>query len=462
MFGLRGPRAQGPEPSSYTGNSGHRRSEPEGNESCSNSTEERGDGAGHLVLYEQVRGTRRILKGTGSLFFSMPACMAVMELEQCSVGSPPRYDSGYESVEREVSEPPGVLDERGEFVFHGSMAFVTYSRSRVEDPEDFHRYLRESMEPHLPRVGGLEGDKGTVEVFGSKELHEDGVPHYHVMLRFEPRVHWRKARQNFSVWIDVDGNREVDTCSIFIRKKPEREPAETFLKSVQSYIAKEGNVFGTWIGPRETAARRKEKYYDQLIAAETRQEAELIYKEHFKREWCLHNNNVDAFLRTKKSAPAEKHQPDFEVLPWRVPAKMKQWRERSFGPGRRGRPVPLVIIGESRCGKTEWAMSWGRPAKMSTSWNVDELTKPGITHVVLNDIDTKKFPNKRDLAGCQRYMTVTGKWRPEQTIELGVPVIWTCNQDNSVMHDEELGKYLKQTGAVIVNLGKRKLYVDTP
>ncbi|MGH7965713.1 MAG: hypothetical protein ACRERD_28515, partial [Candidatus Binatia bacterium] len=321
-------------------------------------------------------------------------------------------------------------------------------------------YLTESLERHLPSVGGPKGGKGTVEIFGSKELHEDGTPHYHVLLRFEPRVHWRKARQRLSVLIDVDGNPEVDTNSIFIRKKKEREPAETFLQSVQSYIAKDGNVFGEWIGPRETVARKTEKDFDALIAAETRSEAEALFRTKFKRHWVLHHANVAAFLKTKKPDPAEAHEPDFDVLPWRVPAKMKQWRERNFGPRRRGRAYPLVIEGESRSGKTEWAMSWGKPAKMSGGWNMDELMKPGITHIVLNDIDWKNFPNKRDLAGCQRYVTVSGKWREQRTVELGIPVIITCNSGNSVMHDAELSAYLRETGATIVRLGKSKLYVD--
>lgn len=158
-------------------------------------------------------------------------------------------------------------------------------------------------------------------------------------------------------------------------------------RRVLSYIAKEGDVFGTWIGPLEKGAARKEKHYDELIAAQTREEAEMIYKHHFKREWCFQRNSMDISLKTKEAAPDEKYEPDFEVWPWRVPAKMRQWRERSFGPARRGRPVSMVIISRSKSGRTEWAMSFGRPAKMSTSWNVDELLKPDITHVVLNNFD---------------------------------------------------------------------------
>ncbi|KAM4060295.1 hypothetical protein HRG_014223 [Hirsutella rhossiliensis] len=54
---------------------------------------------------------------------------------------PPASDSGYESVERMLARSP-VTEKHQDFVFHANMAFVTYTRSRVEDPEEFHRYLR--------------------------------------------------------------------------------------------------------------------------------------------------------------------------------------------------------------------------------------------------------------------------------------------------------------------------------
>ncbi|KAJ6782343.1 hypothetical protein PWT90_11221 [Aphanocladium album] len=328
-----------------------------------------------------------------------------MEDEPCSALSPQREDSGYESAELSEEDAPGV-EMPGEFVFHGTMAFVTYSRSRVKDPKDFHRYLRESLERHLPKVGGPGGGRGTVEIFGSKELHEDGTPHYHVMLRFEPRVHWRRAREYFGVMIDVDGNAEVDTTSIYIRKRAEDESPEVFLQSVQAYIAKEGDVFGEWIGPRESAAKRAQKDLQVLIAMENRDEAEAFLKEKFPRQYVFNQNNVVAFLNTKKPALALEHVPNFIPRAWDPTGKMKQWLSRNFGPNRTGRPYPLVLEGESRSGKTEWSLSWGRPANMSGGWNMDELTKPGITHIVLNDIDWKTFPNKRDLAGCQRAAAV--------------------------------------------------------
>ncbi|KAM4060276.1 hypothetical protein HRG_014216 [Hirsutella rhossiliensis] len=214
---------------------------------------------------------------------------------------PPASDSGYESVERDAREIPGVTEKHQDFVFHANMAFVTYTRSRVEDPEEFHRYLRESLAPSLPR--------------------------------FEPRVHWRNAREKFRVWIDVKDGREVDTTSINIHKKPENETPAYFL---------------------QRRRRRKDKYLEQAVETESREEAETLLKTHFKSWW------------------------------------------------------------------TEWALSFGRPAHMT------------------------------------EYITATGKYREQRTIRMGIPVIWTCNEDNDVTKDKDIGQYLLET-AVIYRVPKGKM-----
>jgi len=144
-------------------------------------------------------------------------------------------------------DPPAArgVCPRQEFLFYASTAFVTYTRSRVKEKEEFHDLLQASLQRSLSRDRVTE--KVTVRVFGSKELHEDGVPHYHVLVRFSKPVYWKKARERFSVWILAGGRPEVDTHSIFIRKKRADEEEGKFLYCVQTYIAKHGDVFGEWV-----------------------------------------------------------------------------------------------------------------------------------------------------------------------------------------------------------------------
>src|SRR5687767_2722939 len=358
-------------------------------------------------------------------------------------------DSGYETSVQD-REVPGELRDEGEFVFQAQLAFVTYSRSRFDDKEEFSKALRESLEPHLPYVGA--GKRSTLEIFGSKELHEDGTPHYHAVMRFGKKPHWRKARKNFAVWIDVDGERVVDTHSIYIRTKKPREPEARFLQDVQSYVAKGGDVFGQWIGPTVTPVAEKKKFLRELVETESRAEAEALIKMHFPEKWAWGQINVQALLKTKVRPAPLPYVPDFEVLPWRLPTQVKKWCRDNFPVRGGGRPVSLVIIGPPRCGKTCWARSFGTPAVMDGRWDVDQLLQSDVTHVVLNDIVLTDFPNKRELAGCQASITVTGKYRGEKSIPWGKPAIWTCNEDNSVMSHRGLARYLRESGAVIVRV----------
>ncbi|KAF7555026.1 hypothetical protein G7Z17_g2467 [Cylindrodendrum hubeiense] len=265
-------------------------------------------------------------------------------------GSPAVSDSGHDTEVVPRLEAPGTLQETDVFRLHASVVFVTYLRSRVEDPEEFHRLLRASVEAHLPKVTGT-GAVGTVEVFGIKELPEDGCQNYHVVLRFDPMVCWKNAREKLQVHIDVGGADEVDTMSIRIRKKNRNEPVQLFLDYVQSYTAKDGVVFGTLIGTETKSALTRKEKWRTIIDAKTRSETVALFEEHFPEKWIFRHVSCMVILKMKEAYPAAEHVPSFKVEPWKVPAKMLQWKKNNFQVKKGGRPTCLVIIGPHRCGE---------------------------------------------------------------------------------------------------------------
>lgn len=112
---------------------------------------------------------------------------------------------------------------------------VTYSKCAETDHLEFYRRLMELECMQLPGTG----------VFGSKEFHEDGSTHYHVVIAFPHRVHWADARAKFSV---------VSECeNIHIDGVKHGHSGAPFLKRTQAYVAKDDNpfVFGKWIGVPE-------------------------------------------------------------------------------------------------------------------------------------------------------------------------------------------------------------------
>lgn len=104
---------------------------------------------------------------------------------------------------------------------------MTWCRSRVEQVAEFERMLRQAM------------PEGTF-MFGCKEFHQDGVPHYHAVLGFLHDVFWEDAVSKFRLRRD-DG--VVDTRSVHIIKPFRKETVEQFLFRTIRYCAKNDNQF---------------------------------------------------------------------------------------------------------------------------------------------------------------------------------------------------------------------------
>lgn len=343
-------------------------------------------------------------------------------------------------------------DTEGRFELQGSYVFVTYNRSRVDDHELFERLLRESIAPRLPLLDTDTGVRATLQVYGARELHQDGTPHYHVLMRFEKGVHWRDARQKLVVMIPGENGPEPDTLSIRIKTKQAHESLRRFAEFCQAYVCKGGNeyVFGTWITELNAPVARavaRDEACRQAIAAEHVEDCVDILKRECPFDWVF--RYPGQFLGTKRKR-AVPYTPDFPVKPWRVPSQLLQWWKRNFAEDRGGRPHALLLIGPLRTGKTEWAMSWGRPGTMTKCWNLDVL-KSDCTHVVLNDMG-RDFKYWREMLGCQMTFTATGKYRPQQTVQFGKPVIWTCNEDNDPRRWKNVAGYIKAAGVVVVTI----------
>src|ERR1700744_307924 len=73
--------------------------------------------------------------------------------------------------------------------------FVTWTRSRITDVEEFHRKLKE----RLPSA---------TQLFGCQELHKDGTPHYHAIVVLPKAPNWTDVREHFLLKLDSG---EVDT-----------------------------------------------------------------------------------------------------------------------------------------------------------------------------------------------------------------------------------------------------------
>jgi len=83
-------------------------------------------------------------------------------------------------------------------------------------------------------------------------------------------------------------------------------------------------------------------------------------------------SSIQAYLNAKRKDHAEKqkfeHRVTFEPQSWCIPDPILAWKQANIDIKPKGRPTTLVIIGDSRTGKTSYAESIGEnPIVMTQS-----------------------------------------------------------------------------------------------
>jgi hypothetical protein len=355
------------------------------------------------------------------------------------------------------------LEMDAPYKFQGTLMFVTYNQCCVKDYKQFYGYLRSHLEAQMPLIDGEGEERLKVEVFGAQELHADGNPHYHVLIRFQCRVHWLDTYSRLSVPFVEDGVKRLVSTSIRIGHPRRGQRQSAYLDSVQAYITKETGlgkdyVFGQRIMvPVNAGEARKERENEvarmALRLVGRRETKDLLEREEPAK--CIWNRvNLDRVLKSKAPDPRAPYVVDYEQKPYRPTARMGRWLRENFGGQRRkGRPTCLVLVGDSRYGKTDWAMSFGNPVMMVNKLVFDEMTTE-CSHIVLNDMAFNTFREWREFMGCQNSVAITGKYRDEVLLPWGKPAIITCNRDNNPLRVKKMADYFRQSKGVVEYLVK--------
>ncbi|KAG0634723.1 hypothetical protein HOY80DRAFT_1140463 [Tuber brumale] len=326
--------------------------------------------------------------------------------------------------ETRETPPPADTTATGKFRLNARYAFVTWSKSTIDDKEEFHLKLASS-------------NKEILQLYGGRELHEDGTPHYHAVIRFAHRVNWPDARAKFHL--------ADDTEAIKIRVPQPRQPINRFLEHTQAYCERYGDTFGTRMVGTTAAAVEKKRRFQEIDREPDQKKAKRMLRDENPMRFIYGYKNVDAYLAGEKTKQPEKatKRRNFDVQPWDVPTEMTEWKRRYIDNEYQGRPRSLVIVGPALCGKTEWARSFGNPTEMTTQWNMAKWDKD-MTHLVLNDVNPKKFgwdgiDYLKPLIGGQEEFEARDCHKGARTLIFGKPCIITCDKERDISKAQCIG-----------------------
>lgn len=255
-----------------------------------------------------------------------------------------------------------------------------------------------------------------MSVFLGEEKHEDGSKHFHALVFWEKRRNMKDPR-----WADITYAGKV--------YHPNIAPAPNSNKSlikVWRYVTKEGNWQGDMTEP--PTIQSASAAWEQVISAETRDEAVSLMQEHLPRDYVMGYSNVTRYL-SDRYAPPPISIPTMNFSDEKLPQELITWRESNLKRNRfrDGRPKSLILIGPSRLGKTEWGRSLGSHSHHEGNFDFAQI-QSYHEYALFNDVNPEGLLWYKNLVGGNPIVTVTDKYVRKRTLEWGNPTIWTLNQ----------------------------------
>ena len=337
--------------------------------------------------------------------------------------------------------------DKGSFRLRSRHVFITYPHvPAVPDHLEFEQLFISRVKAICPIENAVTRKRTSFEYYGAQEYHANGVPHYHVVVRFSHQPSIRNARAAFTLF---RGTEQV-TNAIHLLTPARTQSMHSFLRSTQGYAVKDSTdrVIGKYIN----YSLKRGAQYDEIINARNAIECEALMKEYMGKEWIIMNDRLRAFAASRDTQWKPLYaKPTFEPRPWVLPPAVQQWYSDNFERPVDGRYTALILIGGSRLGKTEWAQSFGRPDVITSRWNIKKI-QAGSSHLVINDVDIASFPYWREVLGCQVQFNATDKFVHTLSVNFNRPTIWTCNPDLDPRRCPKVASYLAIGRAVVVDL----------
>ncbi|ALE29838.1 replication associated protein [Lake Sarah-associated circular virus-51] len=265
--------------------------------------------------------------------------------------------------------------------------------------------------------------------FAAREYHQDGVPHYHILVKFNKRRTFRNSRE-----YDFNGHhpriKPVRNVHDYFRyiSDPSKPSRDTTFASTgwMDPIPRDG-ARGGGRGRRDDDLGGDGCTWGDIVRADGKDEYFTLLKLHKPRDYCLNLQRLE-YTASRLFTAITPYVPEYEYDTFNVPEELHEWA--TVGRHLQPRPKSLIICGPSRIGKTEWARSIGLHTYWYGQCNIDSWNDK-MEYLIMDDFSpeiTKYLPLWKGYFGAQKELNVTQKYRGIYTKLFRVPVLWLCNQ----------------------------------
>lgn len=238
----------------------------------------------------------------------------------------------------------------------------------------------------------------------AQELHQDGHPHIHAMIEYKTKLNIRNARH-------------FDIQSHHPKVEPVKKPKECY-----DYCKKDDATPLQSIPPFEFTEKRK---WSELNDTTSKEEFMATALQISPRDYYLNLERLEYAANKKFKITSPPFTPKYSIDSFIIPHIIKVWQDQFID----DRPKSLLIIGDSRLGKTQLIRTLYPTA---TYWysmiNLDTFNR-SCPIVIFDDFEWDKIPCKKGWLGAQSTIVVSDKYRKKQTIEWGRPCVILTNDD---------------------------------
>lgn len=274
----------------------------------------------------------------------------------------------------------------------------------------------------------------------SRELHENGEPHLHVLIQFEGKIQLYNPRH-----FDL---RNPSSSGTF---HPNIQGAKSS-SDVKSYIEKDGDYidWGEFQVDARSARGGQQTANDAAAEALNTGNAEAamaIIREKLPKEFIFQYHNLKPNLQSIFKPTDVEYVSPYPLSSFNnVPEELQSWADGYFGVVSAARPFrysSIIVEGDSRTGKTMWARSLGKHNYITGHLDFStRVYSDDVEYNVIDDVDPTylKMKHWKHLIGAQREWQTNLKYGKPRVIKGGIPSIILCNPGEGSSYQDFLDK----------------------